>query len=100
MNFTREIVGSWELVCTFAQPKYHFKIMSTVIAHIDVSRPLGRKIVRDLHKHKRTVKMENPLPQDYIDGNYYTLDEVIARGKARLIAHYGEEMRLLFENEK
>jgi len=76
------------------------KRMNTVTAHIDVSRPLGRKIVRDLHKHTRTVKIENPLPQDFIDGNYYTLEEVLRRGDERLIAHYGEEMRLLIENER
>ena len=76
--------------------------MNTVTAHIDVSRPLGRKIVRNLHKHTKTVRIENPLPQDYIDGNYYTLEELIAYADERLIAHYGEEMRLLIEadNEK
>jgi hypothetical protein len=71
--------------------------MSTVIAYIDVSRPLGRKIVRDLSKHTKTVKIENPLPQDFIDGNYYELDELIAYADKRLIAHYGEEMRKLIE---
>ena len=76
--------------------------MNTVTAHIDVSRPLGRKIVRDLAKHTKTVKMESPVPQWFIDGDYYELDELIAYADERLIAHYGEEMRLLIEadNEK
>jgi hypothetical protein len=58
------------------------------------------KILRDLSKHTKIVKIENPLPQDFIDGNYYELDEALARGKARLIAHYGEEMRLLIASDE
>jgi len=36
--------------------------MDKVIATIDVTTPTGRKIVRELESHKRTVHIEYPLP--------------------------------------
>jgi len=38
-----------------------------VTAHIDVSTPKGRKIVRELKRHKKIVEIENPMPVG-IDG--------------------------------
>ena len=42
----------------------------TVIANIDISSPTGRKLVRELEKHKRVVKITYPdaeeIPQGYI----------------------------------
>ncbi|MDK2852278.1 MAG: hypothetical protein PWQ38_543 [Proteiniphilum sp.] len=49
--------------------------MSKVIATIDISRPSGRKIVREL-QNKRAVKLEYPLPE----GKTYTLEEVYEKG--------------------
>jgi len=34
----------------------------TVIANIDISTPTGRKIVRELEKHKRVVQLTYPEP--------------------------------------
>lgn len=37
-----------------------------VIAIIDISRPSGRKIAREL-QNKRAVKLESPLPEEITD---------------------------------
>ena len=50
-----------------------------VIATIDISRPSGRKIVREL-QNKRAVKLEYPLPE----GKIYTLEEVYEKGLDKL----------------
>lgn len=64
--------------------------MSKVIATIDISRPSGRKIVREL-QNKRAVKLEYPLPE----GKTYTLEEVYEKGLDKLSEHYGVDMRQL-----
>ena len=46
--------------------------MNEVIAHIDISTPTGRRIVNDLRKHTKTVRMEYP---DSMDKKTYTLEE-------------------------
>lgn len=61
-----------------------------VIAIIDVSRPAGRKIVKEL-QNKRTVTLEYPLPE----GEKYTLEEVYEKGLDKLSEHYGVDMRQL-----
>jgi len=64
-----------------------------VIATIDISRPSGRKIVREL-QNKRAVKLEYPLPEEIIDKGH-DWEEVYERGLDKLSAHYGEDMRQL-----
>lgn len=63
-----------------------------VIATIDVSRPAGRKIVRDLQK-KRTVTLEYPAPEG---GNEktYTHQEVWEMVEKRMSEHYGREIKI------
>lgn len=65
-----------------------------VIAQLDISTPTGRKIVRELEKYKRTVKVEYPLPQD-IDENSCDFDEVYEKGLDKLSELYNTDMRLL-----
>jgi len=36
--------------------------MMILTAHIDVSTPQGRKIVKELEKHKKYVQIDNPFP--------------------------------------
>ena len=38
-----------------------------VTAHINISTPKGRKIVKELKRHKKIVEIENPMPVG-IDG--------------------------------
>lgn len=64
-----------------------------VIATIDISRPSGRKIVREL-QNKRAVKLEYPLPEGITD-NWHDWEEVYERGLDKLSEHYGVDMRQL-----
>jgi CTP-dependent riboflavin kinase len=57
--------------------------MKKVIATIDVSRPSGQKIVRDL-QNKKAVTLEYPLPE----GKTVTLEEAYEKGLDRLSEHF------------
>lgn len=66
-----------------------------VIARINVETPKGRKIVRELEKSPKVVKVEHPLPE-YLKGKkMYTLDEVIENGYKRLSELYGVDFHTL-----
>jgi hypothetical protein len=62
----------------------------TVTATIDVSSPTGRRLVRELEKHKRVVKIDNPLPigADGLPEKTYSVDEVFDKLRKKLEAHY------------
>jgi len=49
----------------------------TVIAKIDISSPTGRKIVRELEKHKRVVEIiyPDPIAQDEVIEETITIEE-------------------------
>ncbi len=66
-----------------------------VIATIDISRPSGRKIVREL-QNKRAVKLEYPLPEWEAD-NWHDWEEVYERGLDKLSELYDTDMRKLAE---
>ncbi len=64
-----------------------------VIATIDISRPSGRKIVREL-QNKRAVKLEYPLSEDIIDKGY-DWEEVYEEGVDKLSELYNTDIRKL-----
>lgn len=68
--------------------------MNTVTAEIDISKPKGKKIVRDLEKHLKVVSINYPLP-DNGSGSGYTLDESYKRGLDKLSEHYGVDFNKL-----
>jgi hypothetical protein len=61
-----------------------------VIAKIDVSRPAGRKIIRELER-KKSVELEYPMPA----GKTIPLRTAIENGYDRLSRHYGVDMKEL-----
>ena len=66
----------------------------TVTAEIDVTRPTGRKLVRELERKRCvTLHYENPGAS----GVWHDLDDVIERGLDTLTAHYGVDMRELMK---
>lgn len=70
--------------------------MEEVIARINASTPTGRKIIRQLETHKKTVKLEYPdeLPE-YLKGQkFYTLDEAFDMVAEKLNKHYGTDYKL------
>ena len=61
-----------------------------VTAKIDISTPTGRKIMRELEKHKKLVKITYPLPigEDGITEELFSVDEVFAELDTKLKKHY------------
>jgi len=60
-----------------------------VTAKINISTPAGRKIVRELEKHKKLVKITYPLP-DFIDvDKIYTQQEFEEKVKEKFNETYG-----------
>lgn len=49
--------------------------MNQLIAHIDISTPIGRKLVKELEKHKKAVRLEYPLPEAISEQNFYSYDK-------------------------
>lgn len=66
----------------------------TVIANIDVSTPTGRKIVQELEKHKRVVKLSypDPEPEDIPEG-CIPLEEGIEELWKHLEDRFGFDLR-------
>ena len=62
--------------------------MNEVIAHIDISTPTGKRIVNQLQKHRKTVKMEYPLPDEITGQELYTVEEAFAGLEKRIKEHY------------
>lgn len=69
----------------------------TVTAHIDVSTAKGRKIVQELEKHRKIVKIDNPLPLDEngLPIKTYSVDESFEKLWKKMEEHYGFDIRKL-----
>ena len=65
--------------------------MYSKTAHIDITTPSGRKILREL-QGKRSVKIEYPLPADI--ENSHTHKDVFSKLLDDLSEHYGVDMAL------
>jgi hypothetical protein len=65
--------------------------MNEVIAHIDISTPTGRRIVNELQKHRKSVRMEYPESEIGISEKTYTHEEVFGNLKKRLRNYYEAE---------
>ena len=63
--------------------------MNEVIARIDVTTPSGRRIVRDLEKHKKAVKVEYPLPPEIVGKEGISLEDFWQRAEDRFNKRYG-----------
>jgi hypothetical protein len=64
----------------------------TVIANIDISTPTGRKIVRELEKHKRVVQLTYPEIETIPEGSI-TLEEGIEELWNHLENRFGFDLR-------
>jgi hypothetical protein len=69
----------------------------TVISNIDISTPTGRKIVRELEKHKRVVQLTYPEPivQEKIIEETISLEEAEEYLWTKLEESYGVDLRTL-----
>lgn len=68
-----------------------------VIANINVSTPKGRKIVRELEKHKKIVEIDNPMPvdEDGLPIKTFSLEESFEKLWNKMEEHYGVDLRTL-----
>lgn len=66
-----------------------------VTAQINIETPAGRKIVRELEKHHKLVKIEYPVSEGVAGQRTYTLDESFNECCDILSEHYGEDVRKL-----
>jgi len=66
----------------------------SVIANIDDSTPTGRKIVRELEKHKRVLKLSYPEKEEIPEG-CRTLEDGIKEIWNQLENKFGYDIRIL-----
>jgi len=66
---------------------------ATAIAHIEISRPSERKIVREI-ENRKAVKMEYPLPVETTARKWHTVDEVFAMVEKRINDRYGTNYKI------
>ena len=66
-------------------------ITMEVIAKINVDTAKGRKIVRELEKSPKVVKVEHPLPDYLKNQKLYTVEEFFDKLDRMLGDFYGEE---------
>jgi hypothetical protein len=68
--------------------------MKTIVtAEIDVATPTGRRILKELEQHKRSVKLNYPA-SECITGKTYTVDEAFDIVGKRLSRNYGVEIKI------
>ncbi|MCK9414246.1 MAG: hypothetical protein M0Q53_18235 [Prolixibacteraceae bacterium] len=68
-----------------------------ITAHIDVSTPKGRKIVRELERNKKLVKIENSMPtgEDGLPVKTHSVEESFEQLWDKMEEHYGMDLRRL-----
>jgi len=67
----------------------------TVTARINIDTPAGRKLLREIEKHKKVAVIEYPHPTDYSDfSNNHSTDEVFDNLMDKLNTHYGTDYKL------
>ena len=59
-----------------------------VTAIIDISTPAGRKIVRELEKHKKLVKVTYPIPDNFDENKTYTQQDFENKVKEKFAETY------------
>jgi len=67
----------------------------TVTAHINIETPAGRKIVRELEKHRKLVQIEYPQIERIENERTYTLEESYKECESILSKNYGVDVSKL-----
>ena len=67
-----------------------------VTARINIDSPTGRKLVREIEKHKKIAKVEYPLPEEISGQKTYTTEEVFGKLEKKLNEHYGTNFKLKY----
>jgi hypothetical protein len=70
--------------------------VNEVIAHIDISTPTGRRIVNELQKHRKSVRMEYPESEIIAEQKWHTIKDVFGEVEKKLNDHYGSHLHLKY----
>lgn len=70
--------------------------MSQVIAYIDISTPTGRRLVKELEKHKKAVRVEYPLPEAINGTTTLNHKDVFGKLENKLNEHFGTSNKLKY----
>lgn len=72
----------------------------TVTAQINIDTPIGRKILRELEKHPKIVKVDYPLPEAIAGQATYTAEEVFDECLDNLSNHYQTDCKKIWRGLK
>jgi len=64
-------------------------------ARINIDSPTGRKLVREIEKHKKVAEIEYPLPEDLQNCTAISHNEVWDKVWDKLSNHYNVNVRKL-----
>jgi hypothetical protein len=68
-------------------------IIMEVTARINIDSPAGRKLVREIERHKGLAKVEYPLPEALKNGTALSDDQVWEKIIDKMSNHYGTDIR-------
>ncbi|HRZ96908.1 MAG TPA: hypothetical protein P5084_05090 [Paludibacter sp.] len=66
-----------------------------VTAHINIDTPAGRKLVREIEKHKNIAEVIYPSPEEIAGQKTYTIEESYDECCQILSEHYGVNFKSL-----
>ena len=66
-----------------------------VTVRINIDSPTGRKLVREIEKHKKVAEIEYPLPEDLQNCTALSHNEVWDKVWDKLSNYYGVDVRKL-----
>ena len=69
--------------------------MTEVTARINIDSPTGRKLVREIEKHKKVAAIDYPLPEELLNCSALSHNEVWDKVWDKLSNHYGVDVRKL-----
>jgi hypothetical protein len=72
-----------------------FITMNTIKVEIDISSPVGKRLLKEIEKHPGIVKVEKQHPDTLAGQKTYTVDEVFEECYDILSEHYKCDVRKL-----
>jgi hypothetical protein len=69
--------------------------METINVRINITTPTGRRLLREMEKHPKTVIVDYPLPEGIPEHRTYTIEESFDECCKILSDHYKVDVREL-----
>ena len=74
--------------------------MTEVTARINIDSPTGRKLVREIEKHKKVAAIDYPLPEELLNCSALSHNQVWNKVWDKLNNHYGVDVLKLQRKKK